>query len=62
MTRAATVVAFVMGISLLAVSGFLAWLEHQGHLPEPWPGVGIGCLGAGMFSLAMVAVGGVRRD
>jgi hypothetical protein len=62
MTRAAMWVAFVMGVVLFAAAGFLVWLEYQGRLPEPWPGLTIGCLMSGVFSFFMAAVGAVTRD
>lgn len=62
LTRAATLVAIWMGLGLLAAAVFLAWLERQGRLPEPWPGLAIGCLVSGIFSLLMAAAGGVTRD
>lgn len=62
MTRGAIWTALGMGVVMFAAAGVLVWLEYHDRLPEPWPGVTIGCLMAGVFSFFMAAAGLVTKD
>lgn len=51
-----------MGSVLFIAAGILLWLEEQGRLSDPWPGLAIGCLVAGVYCFGVVLAGYVTRD